>query len=668
MLWLLLFLTTSLALAWHRAGLRLTTAAYAALLLAYGVFGGSLALFGLGLLLFAAVFVPLSLPTLREEWLTRPLLDYFQRRLLALRGRQALAFDEAAVAGHRLVFVEGSAPLPLPPASEAAGGEHRARDLRSTLRAQAADPRQLAAARQNVLNDAAAQVLLAHASEKQRADLLPQLEAGHLRIQLATHSRWGAGSDRGVIGRGVWKGREALGLLLDFDVLLDDAAAAEASDYLIAVQVGDPESLLANGAAGTALVRVPASLAGLQRRAVAANGWQISARQAFVSLERVIGEADGIGRGEQALHGAQIALSTGRLAIRSALATEALRAASLDLRLADFHRLPAAASATARRSLVESALDAYGLDVDSHLLARLVDARRASPQIAALADRESDGVDIEALAASLLPKVQACFSAAAATPYGVALPLFDAAFWDALGEVLAQQTHAGLQAISDGRINGGIGRHRQHLERYRAALACCGDALLLQREPLNSGGASATALVQAYAQTLQLFAALQAHSDAGLPRNDEPLLDAYCERCCRRIEEALDSFVQSQRQLRRRFGLQTLLLPLGRLARKPDDARYAQLAEMIQNAGPVRDRLFAALPPPASIAKLLIAIDAAAPAQRRLLERIDAGDLQPGFPLEQIVAAVRLNLLDAAQADALRTVYNLGEDWRLAAH
>ncbi|MDB5972965.1 MAG: Acyl-CoA dehydrogenase, N-terminal domain [Hydrocarboniphaga sp.] len=686
MLWLLLFLTTSLALAWHRAGLRLTTAAYAALLLAYGVFGGSLALFGLGLLIFAGVFVPLSLPTLREEWLTRPLLDHFQRRLLSLRGEPARAADSVSAAANRLMFDEGSAPLPVAPAMEipaadaaqsrvprlptALGGSGLdARGLRRLLLTLASDPRNLAAAQRLVLADASAQIVLQHASEAQRAALLPQLAAGHQRIRLATDSRWGAGSDRGVIGRGVWKGRETLGLLMDFDVLIDDALSAdEVTDYLIPVRVSDPESLLQpEVAGGVALVRVPATLSGLQRRRVGAHSLQLGARQLFVCLERVVGESAGIGCGDTAMHSLQIALAAGRLAIRSAEASAALRGASLDLRLADFYRLPCAASSSARRALVESALDAYGLDTLSLLLARLLDAGLASPHIAALADRAGAGLDIEALAGSLLPKIQACFSAAAAKPYGVALPLFDAAFWDGLGEVLSHQTHAGLQALSDGRIGGGIGRHRQHLERYRAALACCGDALLLERAAVNNGGAAETALAETYAQTLSLVAALQAHVDAGLPRNDEPLLDAYCERCCRRIEEALDSFVQSQRRRRRRIGLQALLLPLGRLARKPDDARYAQLAGMIQNPGPVRDRLFAALPPTeASITRLVDALDAAEAAQRRLLQQVDAGVLKPGFPLEQIVEALRLNIVDAKQADALRAAYNLGEDWRLA--
>ncbi|WP_428310298.1 acyl-CoA dehydrogenase domain-containing protein [Hydrocarboniphaga sp.] len=675
MLWLLLLMTTSLALAWHRAGLRLTTAAYAALLLAYGVFGGSLALFGLGLLLFAALFVPLSLPTLREEWLTRPLLDHFQRRLPSA---PLGVIDDGGAAGNRLIFTEGSELLP-PASGRDADAQRedgaiqarqpRAVSLRSELRVQACDPQQRVAARQRLLNEAVAAMLLQHASETQRADLLPQLASGRLRIALATQSRWGTGSERATVARGIWKGRETLGLLLDCDVLIDQALlAGDASEYLIAARVRDPEALLGEGAPdrGVALLRVPAALAGLQRRVITPHCLQVGARQLFVGIDRVIGDADGVGRGEAALQTAQIALSAGLLAIDSAIAAQALLATSLDLRLAEFHRLPLA-SAGGRRTLVEAALDAYGLDVGSQLLTRLIDARRASPQIAALARGDADAIEVRTLAASLLPKVQACFAAAAATPYGVALPLFDAAFWDALGEVLAHQTHAGLQAISDGRINGGINRHRQHLQRYRAALACCGDALLLEREPPNAGSAALSALAEAYAQTLNLFAALQAHSDAGLPRNDELLLDAYCERCGRRIEEALDSYLQSQRRLRRRIGLQVLLLPLGRLARKPDDARYAQLADMIQNAGPVRDRLFAGLAPPSAlIARLQAAIDTAAPAQRRLLQGVDAGELQAGFPLEQIVDAVRLKMITAQQADALRAVYNLGEDWRFS--
>jgi acyl-CoA dehydrogenase len=683
LLWLLLFLTTSLALAWHRAGLRMTTAAYAALLLAYGVFGGSLALFGLGLLIFLGAFVPLSLPTLREEWLTRPLLDHFQRRLLSLRSGldQSVSHDAAA---DRLIFDEGATTLPMSASvepialaselssapritAEFGGNDVDARGFRKLLRQFAASNEGQARAQQLVQSNVAAQLVMQHGSARQRSDLLPQIASGQLKLQLATTSRWAANSDRGVIGRGVWKGRETLGVIVDFDLLLDDAAADNSdADYLVAVAVSDPESLLPITVSGLALVRVPAYLKGLQRRVINAQSTQLSARQLFVCLERVIGEAAGIGIGASAIDTAQIALVSGQLAIRSARAATALRASSLDLRLADFYRLPSSATVGVRRQLVEAALDTHGYDTLSTLLARLLDAGLASPYIAALADHDGAIVDIENLAASLSPTVRACFVAAAVKPYGAALPQFDAVFWNALGEVLAHQAHAALQSITDGRINGSANRHRQRLERYRAALACCGDALLLGREPLLDDGASESALTDAYAQTLRLAAALQAHADAGLPRNDEPLLDAYCERCCRRIEEALDGFLNAQRKLRRRIGLQALLLPLGRVTRLPDDAHYAQLAGMLQKPGPVRHRLFDGLPAAdVTQTRLLDVLDAAAPAQQRLLQRVDAGDLQTGFPLEQIVEAARLNLIDAAQADALRAAYNVGEDWRL---
>ena len=96
MLWLSLLVTVGIALAWHRAGLRTTTASIALWLLLYGVFGESLALFALLLLLFVAVLVPLSLPTLRQEWLTRPLLDHVLRRRLPPRRAALAAFDPQA--------------------------------------------------------------------------------------------------------------------------------------------------------------------------------------------------------------------------------------------------------------------------------------------------------------------------------------------------------------------------------------------------------------------------------------------------------------------------------------------------------------------------------------------------------------------------------------------
>lgn len=750
MLWLLLFLTTSIALAWHRAGLRTTTAAYAALLLAYGVFGGSLGLFGLALLVFAGVFVPLSLPTLRQEWLTRPLLDRVQRDLLparALRLQQA-QLDSQDAAAERRLYAEGSRLLPpaasgaradigellaalqaaaaqpaasaiaalasrralAPSLPTAHGGlELAARDRARLLRGLAGFPGGSALAALIADYDSAAQIVLQHGSEAQQAALLPRLADGSLRLALALESRWSSGAtspDRGLVCRGLWKGRETLGLLLDFDKT-DVAAATSASEFLVTVHVSDPERLLARpGAvpaahtvaaastlapAGAALVRVPASVPGLQLRAATAGApAQLAASGLFVPLDHLIGGTAGIGLAAAAQATALGARIAAQMAIASGSAAAELSAAIVQARIAAFYRLPESTTAAPQQALAEAALDLYALDTLQHLLARLIDAAQASPRIAVLAADAGAGLAdtarrqlrplrpgsaatpaiasgelaVDELVWSLQPPLHGVLQAAATLPYAVALMQFDAALWPLLGEVFAHQAHAGLLAISNGRIAGSDvgGRALQQLQRYRAALACCADALMLARDPIASGDA-ASALREAYAQTLVLAAVLQAQAD-GRPRDEQILLDACCRRSGRRIEAALERYIQSQNSRRRRVWLRLLLLPLGTLPGTAANERTAPLAALLLSPGPVRTRLLRALPGSDDQARLEATLDAAQPAQQRLLAKQASGELKPGFPLEQIAEATGLRIIDAAEADLLRGAYNLSEDWR----
>ncbi len=721
MLWLCLSLILAVALAYNRAGLRTTTAAFAALLLAFGVFGGSLAWFGLLLLAYAAAFVPLSLPTLRQEWLTRPALDAMQRRL-----RPMLAADVAAdIDGgdwDRRLLGESAAPLPAASAADAApmallsaltaSLDRSPRDSLPALveqRALAASLPALqgglelsAAQRAQLLQglgflapqsplpdwlaraDAAAQIVLRHTTAAQQTALLPAIADGSLRPALATRSYWATGDslpDHAVVCRGLWKGKEITGLLASFDKITE-ADAELATELLISLQLRDPEDLLGpTSTDGPVLVRVPAALADAE--AQPSGTLRVQGRDRFVPLDHLVGGPTAIGQVDAPLQTAATAVAMGFVAATSGRAARRFERLRLRHRVVAFHRLRAP-PAVLQQALAQAALDAFGLDSLRRLLARQLNHPPASPRIASLAQALACSLDtrcddasalderaLHTLIGALCPVLRQSLQAASTTPHGLALLKFDETLWPLVGEVVAHQSQAFLLALSDGRLAGnaaGGGRHAQRLARYRAAVACCCDAHVLGAHPDGAGDRGGAALRDALAQTLGLAAALQAHAEDGWPRDQAPLLDAYAARCGRRIEAALAAFARQQTSLRRRLWLRVLLLPLGELMPSAD-ADAVGLAALLQNA--VRERL-----QPALIAEdasldagnqLEHALAAAADAQQRLLQALDNGRITPAPPLAQIGDALNLNVITAAEADGLRTALNLSEDWLRAA-
>lgn len=93
--WLLFFLIAIVALAYARAGIRTTSAVLASVVLFYGVFGDSLIVFLLMLAGCVVVLLPLNLPVLRQEWLSRPLFVRFKRMLSRLDERQLAALSSS---------------------------------------------------------------------------------------------------------------------------------------------------------------------------------------------------------------------------------------------------------------------------------------------------------------------------------------------------------------------------------------------------------------------------------------------------------------------------------------------------------------------------------------------------------------------------------------------
>ena len=77
MFWLVVFFTVALVLAYRGAPLTTATGVVGVTVLFYGWLGDSLSVFALLLLATLALFVPLNVAAVRQEWLTLPLLNRF---------------------------------------------------------------------------------------------------------------------------------------------------------------------------------------------------------------------------------------------------------------------------------------------------------------------------------------------------------------------------------------------------------------------------------------------------------------------------------------------------------------------------------------------------------------------------------------------------------------
>ncbi len=108
MFWLLIFLVALLALAYRRAGIRSSGWVLGGVILAYGLLGHSLVLFLLLALIWIVVYVPLSVPALRQEWFSRPALNAFRRGLQELPADTAASLETGKAGGAAQLF--GGAP------------------------------------------------------------------------------------------------------------------------------------------------------------------------------------------------------------------------------------------------------------------------------------------------------------------------------------------------------------------------------------------------------------------------------------------------------------------------------------------------------------------------------------------------------------------------------
>lgn len=349
--WLLFAAIAILALAYYRPGIRPTSGVLGITVLCYGVFGGSVLLFALLAILWILVFLPLNVPALRQEWISRPALNWFRRAVQRLDPATLTALDagsawwEAELIGgepdwQRFQSFPPARPLPGEQAAIdtlVAGFRERAgnpADAASWLREQqafglgiphyhgglewSAVAQSAALSRLAAIDPAAAariggtqrlawiELLRRHGTEAQQSRWLPRL-AGGATIGGTLDEIAGDGT----VFNTVRDGERASALRLRLDARVE--ATAQVPEILgLLLQVRDPDGLL-GGRHGLACVLLDAGAAGLR-----AGADQLSANGVETGMDAIVGGSERIGAG-----GGDWAEC---LAVAHAIATSALHA------------------------------------------------------------------------------------------------------------------------------------------------------------------------------------------------------------------------------------------------------------------------------------------------------------------------------------------------------
>jgi acyl-CoA dehydrogenase len=159
-----------------------------------------------------------------------------------------------------------------------------------------------------------------------------------------------------------------------------------------------------------------------------------------------------------------------------------------------------------------------------------------------------------------------------------------------------------------------------------------------------------------------ISAALKRYEDAGRPPDDLPMLHWGVRDAFYRIQEAFFAVFGNLPQQGAAVLLRLVVFPLGRLFRVPPDDIGRGVARTLSIPGPARDRLiqgvYVSSDERDAVGALEIALRAvivAEPIEAKLQAASKAGTIAAGrFRDEQIEDAVRVGIIDAAEANALQ--------------
>jgi acyl-CoA dehydrogenase len=174
---------------------------------------------------------------------------------------------------------------------------------------------------------------------------------------------------------------------------------------------------------------------------------------------------------------------------------------------------------------------------------------------------------------------------------------FDRALFGHIGFTISNAVRSLIMALTLARFEsapgtGAIRRYYQHIERFSASFAFATDVAMLSLGGYLKKKESLSARLGDVLSCLYLASMVLKHyHDNGSPKEDQPLVEWACRDLLYRAQEQLHGFLRNfpNRPL---AGLMRLaIFPRGRTYFAPSDALGAQVAQLVMEASPTRDRL-----------------------------------------------------------------------------
>jgi acyl-CoA dehydrogenase len=493
-----------------------------------------------------------------------------------------------------------------------------------------------------------AELLLHYGTEEQKRFYLPRLASGQ-DIPCFALTEPGAGSDAasisssGVVCKGVYQGREVLGMRLNWDKRYTTLSSV-ATVIGLAFRLSDPDGLLGGAEdRGITVALVPADLPGItigQRHdplGVAFHNGPTQGKDVFVPLSAIIGGAERAGEGWVML-------------MQSLAAGRSISLPSLSVGGAELATRTVGAYATVREQFVlaigrfegiEEPLariggSTYFMNAARTVTAAAVDLGERPSVISAIVKRSlteqmrqvvNDAMDVVGGAGISRGPNNILASGYAALPIGITveganiltrsliifgqgalrchpyarkemdavaagdLRAFDRAFFGHVAFIAGNALRAFTLALSGGRLGrpavaAPVRRTVAELNRLSAAFALTADVAmgtlggdLKRREKLS--GRLADGLTWLYLGA----ATVKKYKDDGFPEEDRAAFLWASELAACNIRQALAGFLDNMPARPAAWALQCLTFPLGMRAQAPSDHRGAQVAHSMLEGG-----------------------------------------------------------------------------------
>jgi acyl-CoA dehydrogenase len=711
--WLILFLAAGLTLAYHRVGLRNSTIVMGGLLLAYLLFGDGSLLWKATLIVLYAGLVALNVEELRREYLTRPLLSKYRKLLPSMSETERQALEAGTVWWDGELFSGApnwsrllSVPAPqlsveerafldgpvnelcamlddweitheradLPPEvwdflkrkgffamiiPKKYGGLEFSALAHSSVLAKISARSITAASVVAVPNSLGpAELLHKYGTEEQKDHYLPRLARGDdIPCFALTSPRAGSDAtsitDSGVVCRGMWEGREVLGMLLNWDKRYITLAPV-ATLLGLAFRLYDPDRLLGGKTdIGITCALIPTHLPGIQigRRhfplnipfqngptqgkdvfvpidciiggpAMAGHGWKMLVER--LSVGRCISlpsNATGGAKGAVAVTGAyarlrrQFGMPIGKFeALEEVLARIAGRAYMMEATrvmtagAVDLGEEPAVPSAIVKYHLTELGRQVANDAMDVHggkgiMLGPRNYLGRGYQGVPIMITVEGANILTRGMiiygqgAIRCHPFVLRELRAAQDTDPERGLREFDRALMGHIGYALSNAARSLVLATTFARwssvpVSGPTRRYFQHINRFAASFALVSDtAMLLLGGKLKKKEMLSARLGDILSYMYLASAVLKRFEDTGRPDADMPLVTWACRDLLYRAQERLHGIIRNFPNRAVAFVLRLLVFPVGRDYYMPSDRLEHKIASLIINRTDTRARL-----------------------------------------------------------------------------